>query len=225
MGFWYLNRFFSVISFMDRSGKNRLWSSTSFLSSYVGQSDYYWSSLLTRLYVSVFLWLWWLLFLCWGQCLLLLVHVDEHALAILHTQMPRITKSYEKNLPCSQTKLTKLTPKTTVIDIGSKGTGKNEKNGSGTISPAEKNYIINKGSMYFVLDKLIPNKIKNKKQKFKVPKPNPKIRASESNISAGLMTSFKTPPPRPKPNRTITKVDFFQEDFFLKYEGSRIVFP
>ena len=103
------------------------------------------------------------LFLCWGQCLLLLVHVDEHALAILHTQLPRITKSYEKNIPCSQTK---LTPKTTVIDIGSKGTGKNEKkNGSGTISPAEKNYIINKGSMYFVLDKLIPNKIKNKKPK------------------------------------------------------------
>ena len=66
---------------------------------------------------------------------------------------------------------------------------------------------------------------KQKTQKFKVPKPNPKIRASESNISAGLMTSFKTPPPRPKPNRTISKVDFFQEDFFLKYEGSRIVFP
>ena len=61
--------------------------------------------------------------LSWGQCLLLLVHVDEHALAIFHTQLPRITKSYEKNLPCSQTK---LTPKTTVIDIGSNGTGKNE---------------------------------------------------------------------------------------------------
>ena len=39
------------------------------------------------------------------------------------------------------------------------------------------------------------------------------------------MTSFKTPPPRPKPNKTITKVDFFHQDLFLKYEGSRIVFP
>ena len=37
-------------------------------------------------------------------------------------------------------------------------------------------------------------------------------------------TSFQTPPLRPKPNRTITKVDFFQEDFFLKYEGSGLVF-
>jgi len=114
--------------------------------------------------------------------------VDEHALAILHTQLPRITKSYEKNLPCSQTK---LTPKTTVIDIGSNGTGKNENITGVERFLQPKNYIINKGSMYFVLDKLIPNKLKKQNtQKFKVPKPNPKIRAPESNISAGLMTSF-----------------------------------
>jgi len=88
--------------------------------------------------------------------------VDEHALAILHTQLPRITKSYEKNLPCSQTK---LTPKTTVNDIGSKGTGENEKKTGVERFLPPKNYMINKGSMYFVLDKLIPNKIKNKKTK------------------------------------------------------------
>ena len=103
--------------------------------------------------------------LSWGQCLLLLVHVDEHALAILHTQLPRITKSYEKNLPCSQTK---LTPKTAVIDIGSNGTGKHENITGVERFLQPKHYIINKGSMYFVLDKLIPNKLK-------VPKPNPKI--------------------------------------------------
>ena len=107
--------------------------------------------------------------LSWGQCLLLLVHVDEHALAILHTQLPRMTKSYEKNLPCSQTK---LTPKTTVIDTGSNGTGKNENiTGVERFLPP-KNYIINKGSMYFVLDKLIPHKIKKTK--------NPKIQGSKT---------------------------------------------